>query len=442
MNWENSVVKINIISKDIEFNHPLNTTGTTRSSGTGFFITPNLILTCYHVVKFAINVDILYKQNININGKIKYIFPDDDLAIIEIITQLDDVIPLNLKVINTRNIGDVYTIGFPLSSVNIKITKGIISGYQGSLIQTDASLNHGNSGGPLVIKENDQYYVIGVNVSKVSGNAERTGFVVPIYRFIISQQLINTNTNIAIPKPKWNFYYQKLIQSKLIETLYGLNIDSENKQIRNFYIKKKIGVRITIINNDNYLSKHFKVNDIIISINGKYVDYNGRIKFDFYPEKINLNDIYLWFNHDQTISVKIFDPNTLNERIEDITLNNSSTNLLQYYSIDGYPEYFVENNGLILSILSDEHIEDIKKLDLSFNQLIKIINRRIYCSDLFTIYLADYNFSKNNQFVKYPIGEIIIEINDSKFNNYNEFINLTKQPITKIKTIDNEIFFI
>ena len=45
----------------------------------------------------------------------------------------------------------VVTIGFPYNSENLIITKGIISGYQDSLIQTDSSLNSGNSGGPILI---------------------------------------------------------------------------------------------------------------------------------------------------------------------------------------------------------------------------------------------------------------------------------------------------
>jgi hypothetical protein len=51
------------------------------------------------------------------------------------------------------------------------------------------------------------------------------------------------------------------------------------------------------------------------------------------------------------------------------------------------------------------------------------------------------NGNKDN-FTKYPIGEIIIELNDKKFNNYDEFINICKEKIVKIKTSDNEIYLI
>jgi S1-C subfamily serine protease len=60
MNWENYVVQINVKSKVIDLNHPLNIYETAKSSGTGFFISLTEILTCYHVVSGAINIDITF----------------------------------------------------------------------------------------------------------------------------------------------------------------------------------------------------------------------------------------------------------------------------------------------------------------------------------------------------------------------------------------------
>lgn len=433
MDWEKSVVKIIVISKEIDYAHPLNNKGTSSSSGTGFFISNKLILTCYHVIKFAINIEILYKQTININGKIKYIFPDDDIAIIEIQEDLDNII-IDIEHINHKNIDSVLTIGFPLSSTNIKITKGIISGYQESMIQTDAGLNSGNSGGPLVINYKNEYKIIGINASKMTGgDIEKTGYIVPIYRFSILKNILKTNTDtLVIKKPTWIFDYQKILQNELRTEIFGKKI------------KKKIGVIITILNENNYLNKYLKVGDILLSINGKTIDSNGRIKFDFFPEKISLNDINLWFCSGDIITIKLIRP-SYNKKIifnVDITLENYNTNLMDYYGLSNYPEYYIEKNGLILSIFTTEHLENMKYLNLSYRQLLKIINRRLYCADLFTVYLADLNFSKFSTFIKYPVGEIIIEINNNTFSTYDEFIKIIEQPITKIKTIENDVYFI
>ena len=223
MNWENYVVQINVKSKVIDLNHPLNIYETAKSSGTGFFISLTEILTCYHVVSGAINIDITFKHTNSISGRIKHIFPDDDLAIIEID---QNFISSEIKILDhdkssSMQLGDVFTIGFPLSSTNIKITKGIISGYQDSLIQTDATLNDGNSGGPLVIFDISlqKYKVIGVNVSKLKGDAEKTGFVIPIYRFRILRDKLNNTYDLIIRKPLLYFDFQPIIKHTLKSNL-------------------------------------------------------------------------------------------------------------------------------------------------------------------------------------------------------------------------------
>ena len=117
-------------------------------------------------------------------------------------------------------------------------------------------------------------------------------------------------------------------------------------------------------------------------------------------------------------------------------------NIDDYYMVDPKSIYFIENNSLILSIFCKNHLENLNSLKLSSSQIIKIFERTIYQRDLFTVYLADINYNKIGKFSKYPIGEIVTEINDNKFNNLEEFKQITKEPINKIKTIDNEIYFV
>lgn len=88
-------------------------------------------------------------------------------------------------------------------------------------------------------------------------------------------------------------------------------------------------------------------------------------------------------------------------------------------------------------------MDNIKKLNISTSQLVKILNRVIQQKDLFTVYLADLDFSQKKTFIKYPIGDIIVEVNGESFNNYKEFISIVKKgPVAFIKTLDNDIFFV
>jgi serine protease Do len=71
----------------------------------------------------------------------------------------------------------VYAIGNPADLKNT-VTSGIFSGYEGTLLQTNAQINPGNSGGPLIDPEGR---VLGVNTKKKIGNAiEGLGFAIPI----------------------------------------------------------------------------------------------------------------------------------------------------------------------------------------------------------------------------------------------------------------------
>ncbi len=439
MNWDKIVVKLIVINKQTEFKQPLNNFSTVESTGTGFFIDKKLILTCYHVVSNATNIDIIFKQTNNIHGRVKHIFPDDDLAVVEIDSEIEHYEILPFKVISEKITDDVFTIGFPLNSTNVKITKGIISGYQESLIQTDATLNPGNSGGPLVFFDttDQKYKVIGINVSKIrGGDAERVGFVVPIHRFIVVQDKIGSS-DFVVRKSTILFDYQKMEQLLLRQALFT---SPENL----VFVNQQIGIRISLINDNPsyYLNQFIKPNDIIIEINQKPVDYNGTIKFDFFPGNIPIEDIGLWFSVGTIIKVKKIIPDTQQIIVLDIQLEFFEGNFMDFFDFDGLKTFFIENNGLIFSVLTKQHIEKLKTLDLSLPQLVKLLNRNLGQKDVFTVYLANLDYKKLGVFKKYPVGEIIVEINDKPIRNYTDFITVLKGNVCKIKTSDNDIYFV
>ena len=441
MNWENCVVKLEVTTKIIDFNHPLNGYTNETVTGTGFFISETEILTCYHVIDGAAYINIIFNQE-QLQGKVKYILPDDDLAVVQFISQAKtNPTILEFNHIKEKYTGDVFTVGFPLNSTNIKLTKGIISGYQESLIQTDAALNHGNSGGPLVLydEESKEYKVIGVNVSKLTGDSEKTGFVVPIYRWdICKDKLQNSGQNdnvIVIRKPNLIFDFQKKLQDDLKRLIFGSWYDQ---------LKENDGILVCSTSNAYYHSKHFTEGDIILEIAENKVDKNGSVKFNFYPERIPIDDIGLWFTIGTDIKMKIFKAREC--KVDDITLKLDvvKSNLFHFYNFDGQPPYYIENNGLILSIISKQHLENMSDLNLSLVKIVKICERTLYNKNLFTVYLADVNFShpKLDKSIKYPIGEIITEINGATFTNYEEFICVTKERIEKIKTQENRIYLL
>ena len=152
--------------------------------GSGFLISSNgYIITNYHVTAPHKEVEVFLSDNKKLNGKVERFDPLHDLALIKISPTDIHSLPLNiLKDINVGN--EVYAIGTPENiELGQTISKGIISAERNSdgcvYIQTDASLNHGNSGGPLVNKEG---LVLGVVNAGYKGiGIEGIGFAIPAY---------------------------------------------------------------------------------------------------------------------------------------------------------------------------------------------------------------------------------------------------------------------
>lgn len=115
---------------------------------------------------------------------------DIDLSIIKI--EKGDLSPINLGDSDRIKIGEnVFAVGNPIGlEFQGTVTSGVISAvnrtikikeeenlsYMEDLIQTDATINHGNSGGPLINKNGE---VIGINAVKIE-EAEGIGFAIPI----------------------------------------------------------------------------------------------------------------------------------------------------------------------------------------------------------------------------------------------------------------------
>ncbi len=159
--------------------------------GTGFAVASDKIITNRHVVN-STNVSYMIVDNDGNEFEVVNILRDDfnDLALIEV--KDGNFTPLTLGDSDMIKVGQtVVAIGNALGRFTNTVTKGVISGigrgitagssfgsYQqlDNVIQTDAALNPGNSGGPLFNLSGE---VIGVNVA-VGQGSENIGFAIPV----------------------------------------------------------------------------------------------------------------------------------------------------------------------------------------------------------------------------------------------------------------------
>ena len=175
------------------FGNPFGTTQTQRALGSGFVIdTAGHIVTNYHVVRGANTIQVSFSNNERFKARLVGVDPSTDIAVLKVDVKARALKPLTLGDSDTVRVGDqVIAIGNPFG-LDRSVTAGIVSAVQrrisapnnlsiSHVIQTDAALNHGNSGGPLLDAQGD---VIGVNAQIETGGTSDgnvgIGFAIPI----------------------------------------------------------------------------------------------------------------------------------------------------------------------------------------------------------------------------------------------------------------------
>ena len=158
----------------------ISSTNTAQSVGTGFIVNPNgMLVTNSHVVHGRSQVKVVLLDNRSFDAPVLFDDPQKDLALVQLPVH-------NLPVLmagdstTVKKGAEVVAIGTALGEPHI-VTRGIISGLDIEVngkkyLQTDAALNHGNSGGPLI---DDAGEVIGVN-TMVASNAQQVGYAIPM----------------------------------------------------------------------------------------------------------------------------------------------------------------------------------------------------------------------------------------------------------------------
>ena len=165
-----------------------------RSVGTGVVIVDKgIILTNLHVVKGAENIKITFSDGLESTASIVSVQPENDLVVLQAHKIPDDLIAATMRSTADLLPGDqVVAVGYPFG-MGPSVSSGIVSGLNRTfrspegqqimtnLIQFDAAVNPGNSGGPLVTMDGQ---LVGIVTAIYNPNQQRTfigiGFAVPI----------------------------------------------------------------------------------------------------------------------------------------------------------------------------------------------------------------------------------------------------------------------
>jgi len=163
-----------------------------EGSGSGFvWDREGHIVTNYHVVEDAESIEVSFGEEAVMPAEIVGVDPPNDLAVLRVEKLPEGVEPIPLGDSSTLQVGQTaIAIGNPFGQFERTLTTGVISALNRTLeveegrvlrrvIQTDAAINRGNSGGPLL---DSQGRLIGINTAIYSptGTSAGVGFAIPV----------------------------------------------------------------------------------------------------------------------------------------------------------------------------------------------------------------------------------------------------------------------
>jgi serine protease Do len=238
-----------------------------RGVGSGFIVDPKgYILTNEHVVEGATRITVGLQSGEKFRGRVIGIDEETDVAVIKI-DSAQTLPTVTLGDSNAAQVGDwVLAIGSPFG-LDQTVTAGIISKKEREtpfftsfqrFLQTDAAINRGNSGGPLV---NMRGEVIGINSQIATSTGDYNGI------------------GFALPASEANFVYQQIVsQGKVKRGYLGITLDSVKDEFAKVYgLNETRGAIVMDVQQtrDGELTPAAKAgiqsNDIIVEFNGQPV---------------------------------------------------------------------------------------------------------------------------------------------------------------------------
>ncbi|MDD4705853.1 MAG: trypsin-like peptidase domain-containing protein [Bacilli bacterium] len=283
------------------------------SSGTGFVYKEvgnnAYILTNSHVVNGAKKVKVQFTDGNTYDVKIAGNDEYSDIAVLTI-DKAKIIKKAQLGSSEKARLGDtVFTIGAPLNTeYSWTVTRGILSGKDRlievsainsetgnlvmSVLQTDAAINSGNSGGPLA---NANGEVIGItNMKLISGGVEGMGFAIPIEDAInISNQLIE---NKDIVRPVLGVGTLDVTDTEALQYQYGIKLDDSIT----------FGAVIGFVQSGSPAAEAgLEKGDVITNFGDYKVSSSAKLKYYLYKYKIGDKVLLSYIRGKKTESVTI-----------------------------------------------------------------------------------------------------------------------------------------
>ncbi|NRA66311.1 MAG: trypsin-like peptidase domain-containing protein [Pseudobacteriovorax sp.] len=340
-----SVFKIYVVSADPSYVQPWQFDNERSSSGSGFYIGGNRIMTNAHVVAHGKVIRVQRDGDANSEpAKVEFIAHDADLAILQ-------VEPADyFKGSKTLEFGDfpklqskVATVGYPTGGEQISVTQGIVSrigfrryvhsGFdEHLLIQVDSAINPGNSGGPVFLNNR----VVGV-AFQANTSAENTGYIIPT--LVVRRFLKDIEDGVYDGHP-------------VDGIIIGEDLLSDANIRKHYGLESSVGVVVSDVTEYAPYQGLLHANDIITHVDEYEIGVDGKI--DFRGERLSFKtiaDLKL-----KSESVKLTVLRSKQSLVIEIPLMNKKEHYYRGNLFHNRPSYIVYG-GLVFSLLSRNYLE-------------------------------------------------------------------------------------
>tara|TARA_Y100000590_G_scaffold91671_1_gene103590 strand:- start:3601 stop:5019 length:1419 start_codon:yes stop_codon:yes gene_type:complete len=375
-----------------EFNQPRERKGT--ALGSGFIIDKKgIVVTNNHVIQGAEDIIVTVSNSTEYKAKVIGVDPYMDLAVLQIESK-EKFQPVTFGNSDKARVGDwVIAIGNPFGFGGT-VTSGIISSRNRDIgltryddfIQTDASINQGNSGGPL-FDLNGQ--VIGINTAIIAPGQSGSigiGFAIPANP---ASNVINQLLEFGETKRGW----------------LGVRIQEVTKEIAEVEkLDKPMGALVASVSEKSPADKAgVKAGDIILEFDGKKIDTMRTLPKLVAQTKVGKKVVLKIWRSQKLISKKV-----LLGRLE------SSKEFKAENAPDPDTSKFVKIEELKISV-RDLRQEDISKRNLKKNTTGVVVTK----------------ISEDSPLMFVSENDVIVELQKKKVLNSKQFSNMIKEIINK-----------
>ncbi len=248
-----------------------------QGTGSGVVISSDgLVVTNHHVVERAEEIEIVFKDRSAASARVIGEDPETDMAVLEVETEENlDYAEIARDTQNLVPGQTAIAIGNPLGlELQQTVTTGVISAVERQItmpgsqftytyIQTDAAINEGNSGGPLVNLEGE---VIGINSAKIGGaGVEGIGFAIP--GRTVHRVARDISEHGAVRRPNMGVYITDYSDVTGDRTDTGVYVDR-------------------VVRGSPAEEAGLRSGDVIVEVDGHTIDYYAQlfdILLDYYP---------------------------------------------------------------------------------------------------------------------------------------------------------------